>query len=110
MTPAGGSSKPVPHGDSAWSHAAIEVLLTALRAAELTIGAAPGESDSGLFSSVKNCGGDELWTNESWLVDGLGTPLRRFRKSHHLIRDRLALIRGIARLRGDHKGDSEGTP
>ncbi len=24
-----------------------------------------GRSDSGLFSSVKNCGGDELWTNES---------------------------------------------
>lgn len=43
---------------------------------------------------VNNCGGDELWTNESWLVDGLGTRLRRFRKSHHLIRDRPALIRG----------------
>ena len=52
-----------------------------------------GESDSDLFSFVKNCGGDELWTNESWLVDGLATPLRRFRKSHQLIRDKPALIR-----------------
>ena len=46
---------------------------------------------------VNNCGRDELWTNESWLVDGLGTQLRRFRKSHQLIRDRPALIREIAR-------------
>jgi hypothetical protein len=61
-----------------------------------------GESDSDLFSFVKNCGGDELWTNESWLVDGLGSQLRRFRKSHHLIRDRLALIRG------DRDSDVEG--
>jgi len=62
-----------------------------------------GESDSDLFSFVKNCGGDELWTNESWLVDGLGTPLRRFRKSHHLIRDRPALIQG------DRKSDTKGS-
>lgn len=35
-------------------------------------------------------------------MDGLGSQLRRFRKSHHLIRDRPALIRG------DCNSDSEG--
>ena len=102
-----GRGKRVPHGQIAWSHAT-------------AVGAAPPHGisvcrppldpipvcspPSGLGTpGVNNCGGDELWTNESWLVDGLGTPLRRFRKSHHLIRDRPALIQG------DRKSDTKGS-
>ena len=70
------------------------------RAAELTIGAR-SEIRFLFVLFVNNCGRDELWTNESWLVDGLGSQLRRFRKSHQLIRDRSALIRG------DRESDSE---
>jgi hypothetical protein len=66
------------------------------RAAELKIGGFR-ESDSGLFSIVNDCGRDELWTNESWLVDGLATQLRRFRKSHQLIRDRPRRSQEIAK-------------
>ncbi|SPP92330.1 protein of unknown function [Bradyrhizobium vignae] len=69
------------------------------RTAELATGGFR-ESDSDLFSFVNNCGRDQLWTNESWLVDGLGTQLRRFRKSHQLIRDR------PRRSEGDRESDS----
>jgi hypothetical protein len=49
---------------------------------------APGESDSGLFSLQKltrtiSCGRPDLVGGLS--VDGVGVPLHRFRKSHHLI-------------------------
>src|ERR1700688_1706380 len=51
-------------------------------------GVAPDESDSGLFSLQKltqtiSCGRADLVGGLS--VDGVGAPLRRFRKSHHLI-------------------------
>ena len=69
MTPVGRRSKRVPHGKTAWSHAAIVVQSARGGTNDWR---AIGESDSGLFSSVRfglprvnNCGGDELWTNES---------------------------------------------
>ncbi|MGY2939004.1 hypothetical protein BST63_06985 [Bradyrhizobium canariense] len=69
MTPVRGRGKRVPHGKTAWSHAAM-----AVQGARDGISdwQAFGESDSGLFFSIRfgltgvnNCGGDELWTNES---------------------------------------------
>jgi hypothetical protein len=44
-------------------------------------GLAPRESDSGLFSWPR----DQLWTGGALPVDGPAVPLRRFRKSHHLM-------------------------
>jgi len=48
-------------------------------------GLACRESDSGLFSSQSLTQRDELWTSGRLFVDGFAVPLRRFRKSHHLI-------------------------
>jgi hypothetical protein len=84
MTPVRGRSKRVPQQKTAWSHAAM-----ATQPSRGGINERPAFGIRFLFVLfVNNCGRDELWTNESWLVDGLGSQLRRFRKSHHLIRDR----------------------
>jgi hypothetical protein len=90
MTPVRGRSKRVSQQKTAWSHAAMAVRPSRGGINDWACGRAI-RFRFVLF--VNNCGRDQLWTNESWLVDGLATRLRRFRKSHQLIRDKPALIR-----------------
>src|SRR5947209_748994 len=97
MTPLRPHSKPVPHGKTAWTHDARDIRLAGWPSRDEINDLAPAGSPIPICSQINNCVRDELWTNESWLVDGLATQLRGFRKSHQLIRDKPALVRGSRR-------------
>jgi len=99
MAKAGGASKHLPHGQGACPHAQINDWSGPIRPRVTRIrraGLASRESDSGLFSLAKVNAGEELWTICALSVDGLRGRLRRFRKSHHLIRAGSGAPRGIA--------------